>query len=67
MIDFRRVRISFPFGFSRNQTNTAVLCVLVSILNPGADFGQIWLRGTLLEIFCFCSFYTSLLAKPLKH
>lgn len=68
MIDFSRVRILFQFGLTRNQTNTTVLCVLVHILNLGANFSQIRLGGggTVLEVFSFCRFYTSLLAKPLQ-
>lgn len=32
VIDFSRVRILFQFGFTRNQTNTTVLCTVVHIL-----------------------------------
>lgn len=45
MIDFSRVRILFQFGLTRNQTNTTVLCVLVHILNLGANFSKIRLGG----------------------
>lgn len=66
VIDFSRVRISvFQFGFTRNENTTTVLCVHVHILNLGADFSQIWLGRTVLEIFSCYRFYTSLLAKPL--
>jgi len=58
--------MSFQFDFTRNLTDITVLCVLEHILNLGADFSQIWLGGTVLELFSFYRFYTSLLEKPLQ-